>query len=47
MDHCLKDFCNKFNINIKEVKKNSEAMNRLKLASENAIYFSFNCKQIF
>ena len=36
MDHCLKDFCNKFNINIKEVKKNSEAMNRLKLASENA-----------
>ena len=36
MDHCLKDFCNKFNINIKEVKKNSEAMNRLKIASENA-----------
>ena len=36
MDHCLKDFCNKFDINIKEVKKNSEAINRLKLASENA-----------
>ena len=36
MEHCLKEFCNKLNIDIKEVKKNSEAMNRLKIASENA-----------
>ena len=36
IDHCLKEFCTKYNIDIKEVRKDSEAMNRLKIAAENA-----------
>ena len=36
IDYCLKEFCTKFNFNIKDVRLDSEAMNRLKIASENA-----------
>ena len=36
IDYCLKEFTNKLNIEINDIKKDSEAMNRLKLAVENA-----------
>ena len=36
IDFCLKDFCSKFNIKEDEIKKDSMAMNRLKLASSKA-----------
>ena len=36
MDHCLKEFCTKLGINENEIRKDSKAMNRLKIASENA-----------
>ena len=36
IDHCLKEFCTKYIIDIKEVSNDSEAMNRLKIAAENA-----------
>ena len=36
MEYCLDEFCLRLNIDKKEVKKDSKAMNRLKIASENA-----------
>ena len=36
IDYCLNEFCKNFNFNIKDVRKDSEAMNRLKIAAENA-----------
>ena len=36
MDFCLKDFCSKFNIKEDEIKNDTKAMNRLKIASEKA-----------
>ena len=36
IDYCLKEFCKNFNFNIKDIRKDSEAMNRLKIAAENA-----------
>ena len=36
MDHCLKEFCAKLGIKEDEIRKDSKAMNRLKIASENA-----------
>ena len=36
MDHCLTQFCSKLKINEKDVRNDSKAMNRLKIASEKA-----------
>ena len=36
IDHCLKEFCTKLDIEIRDVKQDPEAMNRLKIAAENA-----------
>ena len=36
IDFCLKEFCTKFNFNCKDVRLDSEAMNRLKISAENA-----------
>ena len=36
MDYCLKEFCSKLNIDEKILRENSQAMNRLKIASEKA-----------
>ena len=36
IDYCLEDFCNKYNINKKEIEKDTQAMNRLKFVSEKA-----------
>ena len=36
IDHCLKEFSIKLNIEVRDVKQDSEAMNRLKIAAENA-----------
>ena len=36
IDYCLNEFCKNFNFNIKDVRKDSEAMNRLKIAAEKA-----------
>ena len=36
IDYCLKEFCTKFNINENEIKEDTKAMNRLKIAAEKA-----------
>ena len=36
MDYCLKEFCTLLDLNENEIRKDSKAMNRLKIASENA-----------
>ena len=47
IDYCLKEFATKLNIEVAEIKKDSEAMNRLKLAVETAKIKLSSEKEVF